>query len=298
MKKNLLAGAIVSLLVGVCGVQADKPAQIAQPLDFINPAVVSSNISIKRDDFKKLTEFLGPNLARYPLVEGLYIRAWRPDTSNSITYQIYINNYYFDKHWHFYDSAWDSAGTKLKAISVDRSVERCFDDGCARNEHIGIVVDRNYLDARVETGEKIQISGKAGSSVFNIPSGYIRGFLNRVDDETKIRLDGDSKLKDKMIGEWSRQVTDEKGENRVIQFSLNSDGTFIGKVLVNSKTTWYYSGTWAVKDNKIMWNYTKTSLPMPESERIDSDEVVSVDTDKLMLLTQSGGKPEVYVRTK
>jgi hypothetical protein len=101
-----------------------------------------------------------------------------------------------------------------------------------------------------------------------------------------------------MIGKWSGQVTDAKGENRVIQFSLNSDGTFTGEVLVNSKTTWSYSGTWAVKDNKILWNYTRSSLPMPESERIDSDEVMSVDIDKLMLLTQSGGKPEVYVRTK
>lgn len=252
MNKKLLSGIFLIPLITSGAVQSSPPSQIEQLPVLSNPVTVSSNVSVKRDDFKKLTEFLGPNLAKYPLVEGLYIRAWRPDASDLVSYQIYINNYYFDRHWHFYDSAWDSSGTELNAKSIDRNVERCFDDGCARNEHIGIAVDRNYLDARAETGEKIQISGKAGASVFHIPPDYIKGFLKRVDEEATIKALADASLRTKMLGNWSAALVNARGESGAIKFSLNPDNTFSGEVVFNNTRDWTFSGTWKTKDNKII----------------------------------------------
>lgn len=145
-------------------------------LNINDPTAVSSAIKVKRDDFKKQTEYIGPNAASDTLSDGLYLRAWKFDGSEKSEFQIYVMDHYY-KEWRFYDSAYDSKGTKLDAMVISRKVDSCSQYSCSHIEHIGINVTRDYLENNQDTGINLKISGKAGEEIFYLPAGYIKAFL-------------------------------------------------------------------------------------------------------------------------
>jgi hypothetical protein len=139
---------------------------------------VAKAISTQRDDFKKMTNYKGPNAAT-ELFDQLFIRAWKHDKLDAVSYQIYVLDHYYGD-WRFYQTAFDSNGSNLNVTQISRDVSSCNRYGCAKEEHLAVNLSRDYLEKNKETGIRFKLSGKAGEEVFFIPSGYIKGFLTAI----------------------------------------------------------------------------------------------------------------------
>lgn len=137
-------------------------------------SAIEALISVKADEFKKLTTFTGPNCAT-DAGDLVYFRAWR-DRNNALTYQVYVMDYYTGD-WRFYDSAHDEDGVELSFTQIDRQTDICTQYGCSKDEHLGINVGRDYLARHATSGMRFKVSGKRGSEVFVVPAAYIRALL-------------------------------------------------------------------------------------------------------------------------
>ncbi len=165
--------AVFSLMAITCALSA---CVTTPRLDTSDPQAVSSAISVQRDDFKKITNYKGPN-ASPNIFDRLFLRAWKTDETGSINYQIYVMDYY-DGDWRFYNSAYDSNGNRLDTTIISRDVGSCSRYGCSHYEHLGLNVSREYLEKNQESGIRFKLSGKAGEEVFFIAGGYIKAFLS------------------------------------------------------------------------------------------------------------------------
>lgn len=182
MKVHRIIAVTVSVLIlSACGAPAPRPTpQAVAPapkpkLDLNDQQAVTAVITIQRDDFKKITNYKGPNAAdNYG--DQVFLRAWKSD-AGSITYQIYVMDYYSGE-WRFYHSAHDSNGASLDTTLISRDVDSCNRYGCSHNEHLGLNVTRGYLEKNQQSGIRFKVSGKAGEEIFSIPSGYIKAFLS------------------------------------------------------------------------------------------------------------------------
>lgn len=134
-------------------------------------------VKVTKDSFKKLTKYQGAEL-NYGELRSMFLRLSKIDGVMDHSYQFYfVDNY--DGGWRFYDSAHDSNGNKLDAISIDRSVGSCSKySGCSHWEHVGVSVSHEYLQKNSNTDFKIKISGRGGEIIFNVPADYVRHFLN------------------------------------------------------------------------------------------------------------------------
>jgi hypothetical protein len=189
--KTLLLVMMVFVL-SACNPPRVKPSAKAPTpsLNVNDPQAVSRAIKVNRDDFKKITRYVGPYAVGGTLLLGgkevsrggdvVFLRAWKTDSIGSINYQIYVMDKY-NGHWRFYDSAYDSNGNGLNTTLIDREVGSCSGSGsCSHAETLGLNVTREYLEKNQESGIRFQVSGKAGKEVFFIPGGYIKGFLSAV----------------------------------------------------------------------------------------------------------------------
>jgi hypothetical protein len=153
-----------------------SPIQTPAPTAKVEPPQVDlrSTIKVRYDEFEKLTEYKGANVATG--LDVVFLRAWKPDKSPMVM-QIYVMDYYRDE-WRFYHSAWDSDGVKLDTTQISRDVGVCSRySGCSHYEHIGLNVTRDYLEKHRRTGVRFKLSGKAGEEVFSIPAAHIDAFL-------------------------------------------------------------------------------------------------------------------------
>jgi len=100
------------------------------------------------------------------------------------------------------------------------------------------------------------------------------------------------------VGKWAATVKNSNGATVVDHVVLNQNMTFDGRLTVNGKLAWKYSGTWSITRSLFVWHYEVSSRPMTESERVDTDEIVSVDDSKLVLLSKLSGKQFEYVRER
>lgn len=281
---------VIAGLLSACSTIPQKPS-----LDANNQQAVSEQIVVKRDDYKKQTEFIGPNIAPDKLFDLLFIRAWKSDGSDRADYQIYVMDHYYGE-WRFYNSTWDSKGQQLDTIEISRDVDTCR-YRCSFNEHVGINISHAYLDRNKDSGVNFKISGKAGEETFYIPSGYIKGFLSKIGEQTEEPPDLNKPVRDKLIGKWAGPAKNSRGESGTVTFNLNSDNSFFGSADVGGKTYWSFSGSWEVKNKRLLWTYKKSTPTYPGGERMDMDEIVSLDADNLVLLNSSGER-DTYVRQK
>lgn len=145
--------------------------------DWSNPGSAAAGTTVERDDFKKVTSWVGPNCAsaRWDYV---VLRAFR-EAGGAAAYQIYVMDYYDDGAWRFYDQAYDSQGRKMDLSVLARDVGHCSGTGagCSHFETIGLRVTREYLEAAASTGIHFQVEGRRGKAQFVVPAGYVQGFL-------------------------------------------------------------------------------------------------------------------------
>ena len=101
-----------------------------------------------------------------------------------------------------------------------------------------------------------------------------------------------------LIGKWSGSATMPNGAVMATDLALTQDRKFSGLATVQGKEFWSYSGTWEVKGDQLIWHYENSSQPLPESAKTDIDDIVSVDSEKLVLASKLSGKQTVYLRAR
>jgi hypothetical protein len=85
-----------------------------------------------------------------------------------------------------------------------------------------------------------------------------------------------------LYGEWIvREQHPDAGEV-VTLFSINADGSFAGTMTVAGNVVWSYSGNWSLDGNLIAWFYTRSSPPLMLVDETEVDEIISVDSEKLV----------------
>src|SRR5438309_2421337 len=58
-----------------------------------------------------------------------------------------------------------------------------------------------------------------------------------------------------LVGKWSGTEHVANGATRVIEIEIRQNLRFAGSAAVHGKVYWTYGGTWALKDNQILWHY-------------------------------------------
>jgi len=101
-----------------------------------------------------------------------------------------------------------------------------------------------------------------------------------------------------LVGTWSTSESMPDGKTMTLQFSLTQNRTFSGFALLDGKSFWTYSGSWQVRGTQVVWNYVNSSRALPEFARTDTDDILDVEPDKLVLVSQLTGKRREFARSK
>jgi hypothetical protein len=180
--KNIMKSKVTllaSLISLVATVLLSACAGPASRININDPQAIASKVSVQRDDFMKIVNYIGPNVAEEN-ASRLLIRVWKNEQSPSTSYQIYVSHAFFNE-WRFYDSAYDSNGERLDTSKIDTNASMCDRYGCMYTETVGLNVTRGYLEKNKGTGIKFKVSGRKGEAVFSLSGAYIQGFLSVVD---------------------------------------------------------------------------------------------------------------------
>lgn len=164
MRKSLTLALVTAAVLAGCA-----------SIDGRNPQEVASNVTVSRDDFKKVALYQGPRARSGD--NWFKFRAAQLYSGQALTRQLVVET--MNRGWSFYDTAYDSAGNRLEVTVLDRLVGFCSSSGCINTEVVAVNLPAGYLQAHLDSGVHIQISGRKGSTTVKVESGYIRGFLQQ-----------------------------------------------------------------------------------------------------------------------
>jgi hypothetical protein len=183
MKIYTLAALCLAILTTGCAVggssssaaTAEKPKYA--PPNWNDPATVQARTKIKEDEFTKKTTYIGP---KFSFEFGdIFLRAWAGPGSPNPPFQIYVKQ--FGSNWHDFYAYYDANGKQLDITPIDREINRCSNGGyCGGHEHVGVSVTREYLQQFSTTGLRFKLVGKSQNAIYEMPAGYIQGFLSVV----------------------------------------------------------------------------------------------------------------------
>ncbi len=161
-------------LLSACSATAQKTS-----LNLDDPMAIYKAMSVKHDNFKKIINYEGPNIANNPR-DLLFIRAWNYQKTNNLKFQIYVADSY-EGNWRFYNSADDSDGNSLEIVQISRDVGSCrrigYSHFCLHTESVGVNISRDYLKNTQDTGINFKLSGKAGERTLFLPGSYVKAML-------------------------------------------------------------------------------------------------------------------------
>jgi hypothetical protein len=83
-------------------------------------------------------------------------------------------------------------------------------------------------------------------------------------------------------GEWTVKEQHPDAGEVVTLFSINPDNSFAGTMTVAGNVVWSYSGNWYLDGNLITWFYTRSTPALMLADETEVDEIVSVDSEKLV----------------
>ena len=101
-----------------------------------------------------------------------------------------------------------------------------------------------------------------------------------------------------LVGTWSATSKHPSGAAVVATVVLAQNQKFTGSVTVDDKPFWQYSGTWSVVGRTLTWRYEASTLAQAPAGTVDTDEVISVDKSKLVLLSKLSGKKNEFLRVR
>jgi hypothetical protein len=153
----------------------------SQRINWNNSVEITNSIKVESDQVKKCTKYVGPDYPGNIPGNNVFLKAWKYDAPSITKYQISVCSYY-QGDWRFYNRAHDSNGNKLVVTldDIESGASSCSRYSSSHCEHIGIIVDREYLENRKNIGISFKVEGKGGAQIFTLPPAYIDTFLNLV----------------------------------------------------------------------------------------------------------------------
>jgi len=183
--KTIISALFLVTVTGCASMYEDRsmPAASATPtiprIDINNVHDVKRSVTIKRDDFKKTTTYISPEIGHDGT--STFLRSWKNDKEADARYQIYVTTVY-DDEWRFYDTAYDSNGNRLDVVVIDRDVLKggCSQYGCAHTEDVAFNVKKEYLEKNIQSGITFKLNGRTVKAeiIQSIPGSFIEGFLS------------------------------------------------------------------------------------------------------------------------
>lgn len=151
------------------------------PPNWSAPTPPAMQVNVIRDDFQKTSRYEGPNCATKSH-SLLFLRAVHVDgeASGAMSYVIYVSDGYSGREWILYDNAYDDQGHKLPLHLINRTVDYCDAYSCMYAEDFAIKIPKEYLLQHEGGGMRLQLSSSRGSTVYELPGGYIKAFLAQV----------------------------------------------------------------------------------------------------------------------
>jgi hypothetical protein len=101
-----------------------------------------------------------------------------------------------------------------------------------------------------------------------------------------------------LVGKWFGTATRPSGPTLATTFEVKNDATFQGSVDANGAPFWTFSGTWECKGRQLTWTYRESSRPLPDAAKVDTDEIMSVDTERLVLRSTLSGQNRSFSKMK
>lgn len=134
---------------------------------------------IYHDPFKNITKITGSE-HQFALAEYVNLRAW--SIGNNMVYQLYVNTWMSPSSgFSYYNSAYSIGGNSLNLTPIAREIT----SSSSGREIFGIDLSREQLNAAKESGLLIKACGSRGEILISMPSSYIVGFLQKVDEYKK-----------------------------------------------------------------------------------------------------------------
>ena len=142
-----------------------------------------NKVDIQYDEFTKATSYFGTThtdgrLGEYGIIgESVFLSLWRsPEES---VYLLNVAATYGGDGFHMFDGAIDISGAKLSAYDSKRDVH-CSGGSCTYEEIILLLITRQDIEDRINTGFRFRLEGRYGSQEIKLPAEYVRGFLAKV----------------------------------------------------------------------------------------------------------------------
>lgn len=98
-----------------------------------------------------------------------------------------------------------------------------------------------------------------------------------------------------LSGTWQSQG-DKDGRSLLATVTFKPDQSFAGQAQLDGQDFMSYEGRWRLDGDQLLWNYTKTSIPLPDSLKQDSDTILSASADHLELLSALSGEVRLFSR--
>lgn len=100
-----------------------------------------------------------------------------------------------------------------------------------------------------------------------------------------------------LTGTWQSQG-DKDGRSLLATVTFNADQSFAGKVQLDGQDFLSTEGQWRIDGDQLLWNYTRTSIPLPDSLKQDSDTILSSSADHLELQSALSGEVRLFSRVE
>jgi len=85
-----------------------------------------------------------------------------------------------------------------------------------------------------------------------------------------------------LYGEWTVKEQHPDAGEVVTLFSINADSSFAGTMTVAGNVVWSYSGNWYLDGNLITWFYTQSTPALMLADETEVDEIIAIDSEKLI----------------
>jgi hypothetical protein len=101
-----------------------------------------------------------------------------------------------------------------------------------------------------------------------------------------------------LYGEWIAKEQHPDAGEVVTLFSINADSSFAGTMTVADNVVWRYSGNWYLDGNLITWFYTQSMPALNLADETEVDEIITVDSEKLIYRSGKRDALETIYRSR
>ncbi len=113
--------------------------------------------------------------------------------------------------------------------------------------------------------------------------------LSAVDATVQQRLNA-------LHGTWVYKETMSDGVVLEAVVEVKPDKTFTSLLKATGAIDFKGYGTWGLTTNTIYWEYQRSMPPLPADKRKDADEIVSIESERLELKSETNGRTRVFKR--